>query len=154
MSWREGRCCALMAWCRNYSGRTIPVLCQPRLEAVLANTRWDSAHPVKITFDEDLRSQAWESWKEILSWVQYWRPGGYAGRLVTRSGILSSFMVETWEPTRPWYCLCSIMSTEYCQRASPSGWRLLSSSSSWPIPGGIMPVRHCRKQTPKRSTAD
>ena len=31
----------------------------------------DSAHPVKITFHEDLHSQAWESWEEILSWVQY-----------------------------------------------------------------------------------
>ena len=44
-----------------------PVLCQPP----------DSAHPIKITFDEDLHSQAWESWEEILSWVQYWWEVGY-----------------------------------------------------------------------------
>ena len=37
----------------------------------------DSAHLVKITFDEDLRSRAQESWEEILSWVQYWWEAGY-----------------------------------------------------------------------------
>ena len=44
-----------------------PVLCQPS----------DSVHPVKITFDEDLRSWARESWEETLSWIQYWWEAGY-----------------------------------------------------------------------------
>ena len=47
--------------------QTDPVLCQPP----------DSAHPIKITFDKDLRSRARESWEEILSWVQYWWEAGY-----------------------------------------------------------------------------
>ena len=37
----------------------------------------DSTYPIKITFDEDLSSRAWESWEEILSWVQYWWEAGY-----------------------------------------------------------------------------
>ena len=44
-----------------------PVLRQPS----------DSVHPVKITFDEDLRSWARESWEETLSWIQYWWEAGY-----------------------------------------------------------------------------
>ena len=47
-----------------------PVLCQPP----------DSAHPIKITFNEDLHSRARESWEEILSWVQYWWEAGYTFR--------------------------------------------------------------------------
>ena len=37
----------------------------------------DSVHPIKITFDEDLHSRAWESWEEILSWIQYWWEASY-----------------------------------------------------------------------------
>ena len=40
----------------------------------------DSAHPIKITFDEDLHSRALESWEEILSWIQYWWKAGYMFR--------------------------------------------------------------------------
>ena len=40
----------------------------------------DSVYPIKITSDEDLCSQAWESWEEILSWIQYWWKEDYMAR--------------------------------------------------------------------------